>query len=109
MSAPSLFDAPVRTTDPETSHEAAARVGVIQGKLRAQILDFFSRYNSGFTKTETCRMLQVDPEHWPTVASALSQLKNAGQLEWRGEPPTKRAGQNLWFLRQQDVPAGDVL
>jgi hypothetical protein len=110
MDSPTLFDEPrVRLTDPQTSHDAAARVTRIQGKLRAQILDFFNRYNSGFTKTETCRALQIDPEHWPTCASALSQLKNAGYLEWRGTPPTRRAGQNVWFLATRDVPTGDVL
>lgn len=109
MNAPTLFDvdAPrARHTDDVACHEAAARTAFMQGKLRGQIVDLLSRYQ-GLTKNETCQHLDVDPIHWPTVASALSQLKNLGLLEWRDE---KRAGQNVWYLKEASVEvAGDRL
>lgn len=102
----SLFDMPLaRSTDPATSHAAAARMAQASPHLKAQILDVFGRYRC-LTKDMVCERLGVDPRRWPSVASALSQLKNAGQLDWTGEVVN---GQNLWRLRQTDVEVGGHL
>lgn len=96
----SLFDMPLaRATDPATSHAAARRMAPASPHLKAQILDVFGRYRC-LTKDMVCERLGVDPRRWPSVASALSQLKNAGQLDWTGVVIN---GQNEWRLRQSDV------
>lgn len=102
MNAPTLFDvdAPrARRTDPSTSREAARRVASISPNLTKQILDAFGRYRC-MTKDQCCERLGVAPRQWPTIASALSRLKNEGILDWTG---VIIDGQHEWRLRQSDV------
>lgn len=88
-----------RRTDPSTSHAAAKRMAPSAGALETQILDLLGRYRS-LTKDEIGISLAIDPRRWPSIASCLSRLKNAGKLEWDG---TIRGNQHLWRLAVQDV------
>ena len=110
MQAETLFDAPplARHDDPQTSRNAARRMGMATPNLHQQILDLLGqRPHRALTKNEVAEKLGVDPRKWPSVASALSQLRNAGHLKWTGE---ERHGMNLWCLREAVIQVqGDVL
>ncbi len=110
MQAETLFDAPplARHNDAATSKAAARRMRVVAPNLHMQLLELLERHPRGLTKDECCELLDVDPRRWPSVASALSQLKKAGAVRWAGEP---RNAQNVWRLRGavEDVPTGDSL
>jgi hypothetical protein len=110
MQAETLFDAPplARHNDPATSKAAARRMAVVAPNLQRQLIDLLDRHPRGLTKDECCELLDVDPRRWPSVASALSQLKKAGQVRWSGEP---RNAQNVWCLwvAIEDVPTGGRL
>ncbi len=87
-----------RTSDDKASHDAAKRVRV--GQYDAAIFDLLERYRA-LTKNDICNHLGLtDPRAWTTVASRLSQLKNAGKLEWglriEGDG-------NLWRIATKDV------
>ncbi len=86
MTQPSLFSEPrSRTSDPQSSRDAARRVPV--GKYDAQIFDLLERYRA-MTKNAICSHLSLrEPKEWGTVSSRLSQLRAAGKLEWAGETP----------------------
>lgn len=102
MQTESLFDAPplARHNDAATAKAAARRMSIASPNLHAQILDLLGqRPHRALTKTEVCERLGVDPRRWPSVASALSQLKKAGWLVWADE----RDGMNRWMLREADV------
>lgn len=100
-------DAPrARKTDPSTSHQAAQRMAPATPALEAQILDLLSRYRGGLTKDGVCERLKVDPRRWPSVASALTRMRNAGKLQWVGEPVEN---QNVWALITETVETGDAL
>ncbi len=87
-----------RRTDPQSSHDAAKRVRV--GQYDAGIFDLLERYRS-MTKNDICRQLNLqDPREWTTVASRLSQLKNAGKLEWAG---LVKGDGNLWRIASKTV------
>lgn len=108
MNTPTLFDdiSPprARATDDIACHEAAARVRV--GQYDAGIFNLLNTYRR-LTKNQICSHLRLeDPRAWTTVASRLSQLKNAGRLEWAGRID---GDGNLWALVTSDVDAGDVL
>lgn len=98
MQIESLFDAPplARHNDPSTSRAAARRMRVVAPNLHQRILDLLSFHPNGLTKDEVCEALGIDPRRWPSVASALSQLKKAGQVRWTDEI---RNSQNVWALR----------
>lgn len=103
MTLVSLFEAPrARRTDPPTSKRAAARTRTVHQTVKGQIVGLLARHGCAFTKDDICRQLGVHPRRWPTVASALSQLKNEGKVEWTG---VVIDGQNVWKLRTRDVTA----
>lgn len=100
LQIPGLLAEPrARHNDPQTSKAAARRMREATPNLHHQILDVLGRY-SALTKDEVGVALAIDPRRWPSVASALSQLKRSGMLVWTGET---RAGQNLWRLRDSVV------
>jgi hypothetical protein len=104
----SLFDveAPrARHTDPQSSHDAAKRAR--PGQYDEAIFDLLVRYRA-LTKNQICGYLNLDsPRAWTTVASRLSQLKNAGKLEWGDYI---EGDGNQWRLREQRVEvSGEVL
>lgn len=108
MTAVPLFDEPrARRTDPATSKAAAKRMGTASASLEKQIVELLGRHRWALTKDEVCRQLDVHPRRWPSVASALSRMKQAGALEWTGFVVD---GQNVWRLREDTVDVqGGVL
>lgn len=94
-----------RTTDPQSSHDAARRAR--PGQYDAGIYALLNEYRA-LTKNQICRHLKLtEPHQWTTVASRLSQLKSAGKLKWAGRV---EGDGNLWRLSQWDVDvAGEVL
>lgn len=106
MSQPTLFDEPrAHHDDPATSKAAARRMKEAAPALEAQILDVLGRYRQ-LTKDECGIALAIDPRRWPSISSALTRLKNSGQVEWTGEI---RGGQNVHRLASVDVPTGNRL
>lgn len=103
-----LFGPRARHNDPSTSHRAAARVTAGAPNRHKAILDLLGqRPQLALTKNEICERLRIDPIYWPTIASALSQLKNSGQLKWAGEE--KRGTQNRWMLVEAVVETNGAL
>lgn len=105
MTMPSLFDAPAtRTTDPQTSRDAAARVAPFRSSLRSRILDALVR---PMTDDELCAALGEPVRRWPSVKTARSALYGLHKVRWTGR---ERNGQREWQAWEQDVDvAGDVL
>lgn len=92
-----------RRSDPETSKRAAQRVAVIQGSLRARILEALVR---PLSDDELCGQLGIETRRWPSVKTARSALYTLGHLVWTGEV---RNGQRVWQVYSTDVPTGDAL
>lgn len=93
-----------RATDDKASHDAAKRVRV--GQYDAGIFDLLNTYRA-LTKNQICGHLHLtSPVEWTTVASRLSQLKNAGRLEWAGRV---EGDGNLWRIASEVVVTGERL
>lgn len=87
----------VRTTDPQSSRDAARRVRA--GRYDVGIFDLLERYRT-MTKNQICAHLGLqEPKEWGTVSARLSHLRQAGRLEWAGETPEG----NLYRIASQTV------
>ena len=100
-----LLDPRARTTDDQASHDAAKRATRRAGQYDAGIFDLLNTYRE-LTKNQICGHLGIDGRHWPTVASRLSQLKDAGRLEWAGRI---EGDGNLWRIATETVATGEAL
>jgi len=72
----------VRTTDPETSRDAATVNTGGRDTLRAQVLDTLRRHPAGLTDWELAGLLR---RHQPSVGKRRGELFAAGLVEFAGE------------------------
>lgn len=111
LEAPTLFDAPlegpapVRTSDPETSHHAAATLNMRERKR--EVIRAFTRLGRAATASEITREMRRDAviREVGSVRSRLAQLRHDGRTRKTGGVrtiPTDDGGtgrpEQLWEL-----------
>ncbi|MGD0791816.1 MAG: hypothetical protein ABR920_08605 [Terriglobales bacterium] len=103
----------VRNTDPATSHESAAALGALAGKLRARVVQLARAVGRhGITLSEAAAAI---PEHKPaSITPRFIELIERGQLvrvRVGTGKPTKRfpAGQPRYMTRFDEQTKRNVL
>jgi len=86
-----------RTSDPSTSHEAAARVRPNVQKLEALVLNIVRRYgNYGATTREIAKILKMDRD---TISPRIKPLRIKRYL--KAHPAGKRRGHStVWVVSE---------